>query len=75
MADMLTSDTVCVHIEKANAEIRGLYVAINKLFLENEYPDVKFVNREDDMGQENLRKAKLSYNPIEFAEKYTVIEK
>lgn len=75
MADMLTSDTVCVHIEKANAEIRGLYVAINKLFLENEYPDVKFVNREDDLGQENLRKAKLSYNPIEFAEKYTVIEK
>lgn len=75
LADMLTEDTVCVHIEKANAEIRGLYVAISKLFLENEYPDVKFVNREDDMGHENLRKAKESYYPVSMVEKYTLIEK
>lgn len=75
MAEMLTKDTVCVHIEKANAEIRGLYVAINKLFLENEYPEVKYVNREDDMGQENLRKAKMSYNPVAFVEKYSVFER
>lgn len=75
MAEMLTKDTVCVHIEKANADIRGLYVAISKLFLENEYPDVKYVNREDDMGQENLRKAKMSYYPVEFVEKYSVFEK
>ena len=74
-ADMLKEDMVCVHIEKANPEIRGLYPAINKIFLCEEYPDVKFVNREDDLGLENLRKAKMSYNPIELIEKYTIVEK
>ena len=74
-ADMLKEDMVCVHIEKANPEIRGLYPAINKIFLCEEYPDVKFVNREDDLGLENLRKAKMSYNPIELIEKYTLVEK
>ena len=74
-ADMLKEDMVCVHIEKANPEIRGLYPAINKIFLCEEYPDVKFVNSEDDLGLENLRKAKMSYNPIELIEKYTLVEK
>lgn len=73
-ATMLRKDTVQVHTEKANAEIRGLYAAINKIFLEKEYPDVSFVNREDDLGLESLRKAKLSYKPIELVEKYTLIE-
>ena len=74
-ADMLKDDTVCVHLEKANPEIKGLYPAINKIFLCEEFEDVKFVNREDDLGLENLRKAKLSYNPVELVEKYVIIEK
>lgn len=73
--EMLNDDTVVVHVEKANPEIRGLYVAINKLFLENEFPNVEFVNREEDLGLEGLRKAKLSYKPIKLVEKYTLIEK
>lgn len=64
-----------MHVEKANPEIRGLYTAINKLFLENEFPDVEFVNREEDLGLEGLRQAKLSYKPIKLVEKYTLIEK
>lgn len=74
-ADMLRDDTVCVHLEKANPQIRGLYPAINKIFLNEEFPNVKYVNREDDLGLENLRKAKLSYNPIELVEKYSIVEK
>lgn len=74
-ADMLKDDMVCVHIEKANPNIRGLYVAINKIFLNEEFPNVAYVNREDDLGLENLRKAKESYNPIEMVEKYTIVEK
>ena len=73
--EMLNDDTVVVHVEKANPEIRGLYVAINKLFLENEFPNVEFVNREEDLGLEGLRKAKLSYKPIKLVEKYTLIAK
>lgn len=73
--EMLNPDTLVVHVEKANPHIRGLYVAINKMFLENEFPDVQYVNREEDLGIEGLRQAKLSYKPIDMIEKYSVIEK
>lgn len=73
--EKLNPDTVDVHVEKANPEIRGLYVAINKLFLENEFPEVDFVNREEDLGLEGLRQAKQSYKPVKLVEKFTLIEK
>lgn len=66
--------TVYVHVEKANPEIRGLYPFINMQFLVNCFPDARYVNREDDMGLEGLRKAKMSYNPEYFVEKYTITE-
>lgn len=65
-------DMAIIHIEKANPEIRGLYQFINQQFLINEFPNVKLVNREDDLGQEGLRHAKMSYNPCGFARKYLV---
>lgn len=61
-----------IHIEKANPEIRGLYQFINQQFLLHEFPDAALVNREDDLGQEGLRKAKQSYNPVGYARKYLV---
>lgn len=61
-----------IHIEKANAEINGLYQFINRQFLAEEFPEVEWVNREDDLGIEGLRKAKMSYNPVDFARKYLV---
>lgn len=61
-----------IHIEKANPEINGLYQVINQQFLVNEFPEAQWVNREDDMGLEGLRKAKMSYNPADFAKKYLV---
>lgn len=61
-----------IHIEKANAEIRGLYQYINQQFLVNEFPQAKLVNREDDLGLEGLRRAKMSYCPVDFARKYLV---
>jgi hypothetical protein len=70
--EKLTEDTMLVHIEKANADIRGLYQAINQQFCIHHCEDVTYVNREEDMGFENLRKAKESYNPIKMLEKYDV---
>lgn len=61
-----------IHIEKANPDIRGLYPLINQQFLLHEFLEAEVVNREDDMGLEGLRKAKLSYEPIGFANKYRV---
>ena len=64
-----------IHIEKANPEIRGLYNYINQQFLIHDFPDAEFVNREDDLGQEGLRKAKMTYRPIYLAEKYIIKQK
>ena len=63
-----------IHIEKANSEIKGLYNYINQQFLIHEFPDAHYVNREDDLGQENLRQAKLSYRPIRLEEKFNIYE-
>ena len=74
MVELLNDNMALIHIEKANPEIRGLYPYINQQFLVHEFPDVEFVNREEDMGIEGLRKAKLSCHPCKFVEKYTVRE-
>ena len=72
VGEQLNSNTVVIHIEKANAEIHGLYPLINQQFLANQWTKLEYVNREQDLGLEGLRKAKLSYNPTGFVEKYTV---
>ena len=64
-----------IHIEKADPEINGLYQFINQQFLVHEFPDVALVNREDDVGMPGLRKAKMSYYPVDFARKYSVKKK
>ena len=74
MGEYLNPDMALIHIEKANPNIRGLYPYINQQFLVHEFSDVDFVNREEDLGIECLRKAKLSYHPVRFVEKYTVRE-
>ncbi|NDL67998.1 DUF2156 domain-containing protein [Anaerotalea alkaliphila] len=63
-----------IHVEKANTKIRGLYQFVNQQFLVHAYPDVALVNREDDVGEEGLRKAKLSYHPVRLVEKHTLLE-
>ena len=59
----------------ADPEINGLYQFINQQFLVHEFPDVALVNREDDVGMPGLRKAKMSYYPVDFARKYSVKKK
>jgi uncharacterized protein len=72
LGEMLNTETVVIHVEKANPEIPGLYVAINQQFCENAWSGVKYVNREQDLGVEGLRKAKLSYYPDHFVEKFSL---
>lgn len=69
----LNSDTFDIHFEKAREDVDGAYTAINRAFaryLRDKYPEVRWLNREDDLGIEGLRKAKLSYNPDRLVEKY-----
>lgn len=62
-----------VLFEKADANIRGAYPMINNLFAVKEFQDVKWINRQEDMGIEGLRKAKMSYHPIAMCEKYDIL--
>lgn len=64
-----------IHIEKANINMKGLYNFINQQFLIHEFPEAELVNREDDLGQEGLRKSKLSYQPIRLEEKFNIVER
>ena len=75
-ASRLSSDTIDVHFEKADATVNGAYVAINNEFakyIKSKYPEIKFLNREDDMGLEGLRKAKESYYPHHLVDKYRAV--
>ena len=72
IADFTMRDTIVVHSERGDRNYKGSYQAINRLFLENNKREgYKFVNREQDVGDLGLRKAKLSYNPVKFVEKYS----
>ena len=70
LGEMINNDTVLIHVEKAEHEIRGLYPAINQMFLSHAFPNAVWVNREEDTGDEGLRQAKLSYLPAELWTKY-----
>lgn len=72
VGEKLTDDTLVVHFEKARNGYRGAYQAINNLFVAAEGADYTYVNREQDLDDEGLRKAKLSYHPVDFLKKYTV---
>ena len=70
IGEPLTSDTYVVHIEKALAEVQGAYPMINQQFVLHYCQNYQYVNREEDTGDEGLRKAKLSYHPEFLVEKY-----
>lgn len=72
IASRLKHETVQIHVEKANKAIRGLYPAILKEMLTRHYSDEKYVNREEDMGLENLRKSKQALHPIKMIKKYRI---
>lgn len=70
MGDRLNEQTYLVHIEKAFASVQGAYPMINQQFVLHNCKGYQYVDREDDAGDEGLRKAKLSYRPAVLAEKY-----
>lgn len=72
VAEALTPNTVLIHFEKGHTGYKGVYQAINNLFLAATANGFEYVNREQDLDDEGLRKAKLSYNPIRFLKKYDI---
>lgn len=72
LGEKFLHNTFVIHVEKANPDIPGLYQVINQEFLMHEAGGCSFVNREQDVGENGLRKAKLSYNPVDFVKKYII---
>ena len=73
MGSRLSPDTFDIHFEKAREDVDGAYATINCEFarhLRLAHPELQFLDREEDMGLEGLRKAKLSYLPHHMQEKY-----
>ncbi len=66
----LTDDMALIHIEYADTSIRGSFNIMNQQFCQNEWSGFEFINREEDMGLEGLRKAKMAYRPVRMIEKY-----
>ena len=77
MGSHIRPDTFDVHFEKALAEVNGAYPMVNREFarlLHARYPELRWLNREDDMGIEGLRRAKESYYPDILLEKFIAEE-
>jgi len=72
VGECLGKGTVVIHFEKGDTRFKGVYQAINKNFLAAQEGRFSLVNREQDLGDEGLRKAKLSYNPTDFMRKYDI---
>ena len=73
VGEMILPDTLCVHFEKTLPEFRDAYPVINREFVRMmlaAFPAITRVNREDDMGLPNLRKAKLSLRPAYLLRKF-----
>ena len=75
MGEISTSNVGITHIEKGDINYNGVYPTICQMFAKKHYENVRFINRQEDMGIEGLRKSKLSLYPVGFVDKYTVTEK
>ena len=72
VGEKLTDDTFVTHIEKADTNYQGAYTLINNEFSKNECSFYKFINREEDMGIDGIKKAKMSYCPDKMIKKYMI---
>jgi len=62
-----------IHFEKGIEEYRGIYQFVNQAFAASLPGFFTQLNREQDLGNEGLRQAKMTYRPCGFVQKYTAV--
>lgn len=72
LGEMLNRETAVIHAEKTDPTIPELFTVINQQFCQHRYADAAFINREQDLGQEGLRKAKHAYHPDHMVKKHRI---
>ncbi len=70
VGERMASGGGVMYFEKADTAYKGVYAVLDHLFLKEYFSDVRFINKQEDLGIEGLRKSKLSYHPVRFAERY-----
>lgn len=70
VGEKTSKDSLLIHFEKGSPDYIGVYQAINQQFINSAKNGLVYVNREQDLGDPGLRKAKLSYHPTDFIRKY-----
>ncbi len=72
VGEVIANNVLGVHFEKGRSGYRGVYQTMNTFFVQNAGVDCELINREQDLDEEGLRQAKLSYLPVDFLRKYTL---
>lgn len=73
--EILPNNVGALYFEKANIDYRGIYPVLDNLFCKAHFASVRYVNKQEDMGLEGLRKSKQSYHPVTMAERYTAVKR
>ena len=69
----VNDQTFDIHVEKADTSFEGIFQAINRMFAQHIPEQYEYINREEDMGLDGLRRSKLSYHPAALEYKYTAL--
>jgi hypothetical protein len=72
LGERLNRDTSVCQFEKADPFLDGIYQLLDREFNRLLFTDCTYVNREQDLGESNLRTSKLSYHPLELVRKYRI---
>jgi len=72
LGEMLNEKTAVIHVEKVDPRIPEMFTVTNQQFCEKQWNEVRFINREQDMGEPGLRRAKESYHPVQLVKKFRI---
>lgn len=75
VGERVNDKTAVIHVERGELQFKGIYAFINRRFLMECFSDTEFVNRQEDTGNEGLKKAKQSYHPAKMIKKYLIMLK
>lgn len=72
VGELISHDMAVSHFQKADKRVKGLYAYLSNEFYIREYPGIKYINLQEDMGIPAIRESKMSYRPCHMLHKYTV---